>query len=103
MSACDIAELRGLFLFEALTDAQLTALCANSRVETFPAGELCREGEPAEYFYVLLDGEVRLSKRSGNRDTVIWRASEPGVWAESIPGDTRFITSLPLTVEPARS
>ena len=75
---CNIAELRGLFIFDGLTDTQLTRLCANSRVETFPAGELCREGEPAECFYVLLDGEIALSKRSGTRDIDIWRASTPG-------------------------
>lgn len=80
MSACDLAELRGLFLFEGLTDTQLATLCRDSRVETFPAGELCREGEPAEHFYVLLDGEIALSKRSGDRDIAIWRASEPGVY-----------------------
>lgn len=78
--ACDIAELRGLFLFEKLTDAQLTRLCADATVQTFPAGPLCREGDPAEYFYVLLEGEIALSKRSGDRDIEIWRASDPGVY-----------------------
>lgn len=76
--ACDVTELRDLFLFEGLTDAQLAALCGGGRIATFPAGELCREGEPAEYFYVLLDGEIALSKRSGARDIDIWRASAPG-------------------------
>lgn len=78
MSTCDLAELRGLFLFEGLTDAQLARLCADARIETFPAGRLCREGDPAEHFYVLLDGEIALSKRSGDRDIDIWRASDPG-------------------------
>lgn len=75
---CDIAELRDLFIFDGLTDTQLTALCADTRVETLPAGELCREGEPAQCFYVLLDGEIALSKRSGTRDIDIWRADAPG-------------------------
>ncbi|QZT58143.1 ATP-binding protein [Mycolicibacterium austroafricanum] len=79
-SACVIDELRGLFLFDGLTDAQLTALCADGWVQTFPAGQLCREGDPARYFYVLLDGEIALSKRSGDRDVDIWRAAEPGVY-----------------------
>ncbi|MFB1295484.1 ATP-binding protein [Mycobacterium sp. pW049] len=78
VSTCDLDELRGLFIFEGLTDAQLMTLCADGWVETYPAGELCREGEPAEYFYVLLDGEVALSKRSGTRDIDIWRAATPG-------------------------
>lgn len=79
-SACVIDELRGLFLFDGLTDAQLTALCADGWVQTFPAGQLCREGDPARYFCVLLDGEIALSKRSGDRDVDIWRAAEPGVY-----------------------
>lgn len=78
MTTCNIDELRDLFLFEGLTDAQLMSLCTNGRVETFPAGQLCREGEPAASFYVLLDGEIALSKRSGARDIDIWRASTPG-------------------------
>lgn len=75
---CDVTELRDLFFFEGLTDGQLATLCAGGRIATFPAGELCREGEPARYFYVLLDGEIALSKRSGARDIDIWRASAPG-------------------------
>ncbi|MGB3484850.1 MAG: ATP-binding protein [Mycobacterium sp.] len=75
---CDIDELRGLFIFDGLTDAQLLQLCGGGQVLSLPAGQLCREGEPADHFYVLLDGEIALSKRSGARDIDIWRASTPG-------------------------
>lgn len=75
---CAIDELRGLFIFDGLTDDQLTRLCRDGEVLTHEAGVLCREGEPAAYFYVLLDGEIALSKRSGDRDIDIWRASRPG-------------------------
>ncbi|WP_349269733.1 histidine kinase [Mycolicibacterium parafortuitum] len=102
MSTCDLAELRGLFLFEGLTDAQLARLCADARIETFPAGRLCREGDPAEHFYVLLDGEIALSKRSGDRDIDIWRASDPGVycgaWSAFLRDpDVRYENSASLT------
>lgn len=73
-----INELRGLFFFEGLTEEQLGRLCAGGQVVSAPAGPLCQEGEPAEQFYVLLDGEIALSKRSGDRDIDIWRASDPG-------------------------
>ncbi|MBO0678876.1 cyclic nucleotide-binding domain-containing protein [Mycolicibacterium sp. S2-37] len=76
--ACDVEPLRGLFIFEGLSDAQLQRLCADGEIVDHPAGELCREGEPAEFFYVLLEGEIALSKRSGARDIDIWRASAPG-------------------------
>ena len=61
-------ELRTLFLFEKLTDEQLDMLCEDGSIETFPAGPLCVEGEPATCFYVMLDGELIMSKRSGGVD-----------------------------------
>ncbi|WP_422749398.1 ATP-binding protein [Mycobacterium sp. WMMD1722] len=76
--ACDVEQLRGLFIFDGLTDEQLRRLCADGEIVDHPAGLLCREGEPADFFYVLLDGEIALSKRSGARDIDIWRASAPG-------------------------
>lgn len=99
---CDIAELRGLFIFDGLTDTQLTTLCANSRIETLPAGQLCREGEPAECFYVLLDGEIALSKRSGTRDIDIWRATTPGSYCGAwsaflLDEDTTYENTATLT------
>ncbi|MDA2895016.1 ATP-binding protein [Mycolicibacterium sp. BiH015] len=102
MSTCDLSELRGLFIFEGLTDAQLSTLCADGWVQTYPAGELCREGEPADYFYVLLDGEVALSKRSGTRDIDIWRAGTPGsyfgAWsAFLLDEDTTYENTATLT------
>jgi signal transduction histidine kinase len=75
---CDIDELRGLFIFEGLTDDQFRRLCADAEVTMLPPGVLCREGEPATVFYVLLEGEIALSKRSGDRDIDMWRTSQPG-------------------------
>ena len=74
----EISELRALFLFEGLTDEQLRRLVGDGHVHEYPAGLLCREGDPAEFFFVLLDGEIALSQRSGGRDIDFWRASVPG-------------------------
>ena len=71
-------ELRTLFLFEHLTDAQLDMLCADGSIETFPAGPLCVEGEPASCFYVMLDGELIMSKRSGGVDIQTGQTSQRG-------------------------
>jgi hypothetical protein len=65
---CVRDELRTLFLFEHLTDAQLDTLCEAGRIEKFPPGPICTEGEPATCFYVLIDGELVMSKRSGGVD-----------------------------------
>jgi signal transduction histidine kinase len=78
---CRPDELRTLFLFEKLTDAQLEWLCQRGRVEVFPAGPVYTEGDPATAFYVLLDGAVMLSRRVGSDDIEAGRTSQRGVYA----------------------
>jgi signal transduction histidine kinase len=78
---CDIDELRTLFLFEKLTDEQLTWLCAHGRVEMRPPGFVFREDEPATELYVLLDGSVAMSRRVGADDVEISRTDQRGVYA----------------------
>ena len=85
------AELRRTFLFESLTDEQLDWLVGHGVVETHdPAVDVYREDEPAEFFYVLLEGEIELVKQLDATDVVMATASQPGAYA----GATRaFITS----------
>ncbi|WP_197382395.1 ATP-binding protein [Mycolicibacterium mengxianglii] len=97
---CSIDELRGLFIFDGLTDEQLNRLCSAGQVLSLPAGPLCREGEPAAHFYVLLDGEIALSKRSGTRDIDIWRASAPGSYCGAW---SAFLLDQDLTYENSAS
>ncbi|OBF60283.1 histidine kinase [Mycobacterium sp. 852002-50816_SCH5313054-b] len=77
---CEPDELRSLFLFEALTDEQLAVLCANGNIENYQPGPICVEGEPATCFYVLIDGELTMSKRSGGQDIETNRTSQRGVY-----------------------
>ena len=57
------AELRTTFLFEALTPEQLGFLAESGAMVTFRAGDpVFVEGEPATCFFVLLEGEVRLTR-----------------------------------------
>ena len=78
---CAADELRTLFLFEKLTDAQLDWLCREGRVELVDAGPVFAEGDPAESLYVLLAGTVVLSRRIGNDDVEVNRTSARGVYA----------------------
>ena len=78
---CSPDELRTLFLFEKLTDAQLDWLCQHGRVEVFPAGPVYAEGDPARSFYVLLEGTVVLSRRAGADDIEVGRMSQRGVYS----------------------
>jgi len=78
---CDPEELRRTFLFEKLTNEQLDWLCREGHVEQLPAGRVYTEGEPASCFYVLLDGEVALSRLVGGDDVETNRTNQIGVYS----------------------
>jgi signal transduction histidine kinase len=77
---CQPDELRTLFLFEGLNDEQLATLCANGHIENFQPRPICVEGEPATCFYVLIEGELMMSKLSGGQDIETNRTSQRGVY-----------------------
>jgi signal transduction histidine kinase len=78
---CGPDELRTLFLFEKLTDAQLEWLCERGHVELIPPGPVYAEGDPATCFYVLLEGTVVMSRRVGPDDVEVGRTSDRGVYS----------------------
>jgi CRP/FNR family transcriptional regulator, cyclic AMP receptor protein len=60
-----IAQLREVGLFGALSDEFLDHLVKTLRVVLVTAGEaVFREGDPAREFYVILDGEIEVLKKS---------------------------------------
>ncbi|MEV6303945.1 ATP-binding protein [Actinoplanes sp. NPDC051861] len=75
------AELKTLFLFEKLTDEQLTWIAEHGCTMRVPAGGLVlREGDPAEAFFVLLSGTVSLTRRVGEDDITTTRTEQRGVY-----------------------
>jgi signal transduction histidine kinase len=80
IALCSADELRTLFLFEKLDDDQLAWLCREGRVTVIEPGAVYGEGEPATCFYVLLEGELVLSRRVGGDDIEVNRSSNPGVY-----------------------
>jgi signal transduction histidine kinase len=78
---CGPDELRTLFLFEKLTEEQLTWLCERGHVEGFQPGPVYAEGDLATCFYVLLEGTVVLSRRVGTDDVEVGRTSARGSYA----------------------
>jgi signal transduction histidine kinase len=80
-SPCDPEELRSLFLFEKLTDEQLTRLCVEGHVETIEPGQVFAEGDPATCFYVLIEGTLVMSRRVGADDVEVTRTSQRGVYS----------------------
>jgi signal transduction histidine kinase len=79
-TACSAEELRGLFLFEKLTDDQLAWLCREGHVLVAQPGMVYTEGETATCFYVLLSGEVVLLRRVGADDIETVRTTSAGVY-----------------------
>ncbi|MDZ4265832.1 MAG: cyclic nucleotide-binding domain-containing protein, partial [Mycobacterium sp.] len=99
-------ELRTLFLFEALTDEQLQVLCDNGHIATYEPGPIHTEGDPATCFYVLIDGELVMSKRSGGVDIETNRTSQRGVycgaWSAYIPGEEHVYQASVRVTRPSR-
>jgi signal transduction histidine kinase len=99
-------ELRTLFLFEALTDEQLATLCENGHIQTFEPGPVVVEGEPATCFYVLIEGELVMSMRSGGVDIETGRTSQRGVycgaWSAYIPGAESVYSASVRVTKPSR-
>jgi signal transduction histidine kinase len=82
------AELRNLPLFAGVTEEESRCLQQGEEISV-PAGHpLTREGEPADYFYVILEGEIRTSKRYDGQEVEM---------AIHTPG--RFFGEVPLLLE----
>ena len=88
---CEPDELRTLFLFESLTDEQLAVLCSHGQIKHYEPGPICVEGERATCFYVLIEGELTMSKLSGGQDIETNRTSQRGVYC----GAWKAFTSQP--------
>lgn len=75
-------DLRSLTLFDGLTDDQLAELVRRgTEVRIAPGVELFREGEHADFWWVLVDGAIDLLRHIGREDTRIGRMDAPGRWA----------------------
>ncbi len=101
-------ELRGTFLFESLSDEQLDWLVQHGTVESHvPGANVYKEGDPAESFYVLLEGEVQLVRRLDGSDVVLNTADQPGAYAGATRAfigtseDESYVSSL-RAVAPTR-
>ena len=63
-------ELRDVPIFASLADGDLRWLVARGTETTLDSGAvLFREGDPADAFHVILDGELRVTKLVDGRET----------------------------------
>jgi signal transduction histidine kinase len=75
-------ELRPLSLFDGLTGDQLDELVeGGTEVRIEPGVDLFREGEHADFWWVLVEGTIDLVRHIGREDTVVRKMDVPGRWA----------------------
>jgi signal transduction histidine kinase len=84
MDASLLQTVRQTPLFAGLKDDQLDCIRAGEIIE-LPAGTtLVQEDAPAEFFFVNLEGEIRVSRRYDNQE-VLMAVSKPGMYMGEIP------------------
>jgi signal transduction histidine kinase len=77
-----VDDLRPLGIFDGLTDEQFAELAeGGTEVPVEPGVDLFREGEHADFWWVLVDGAIDLVRHVGREDTVVARMDVPGRWA----------------------
>jgi signal transduction histidine kinase len=88
------AELKTLFLFEALEDDQLDWLSERGRVEVRSGGtSVYEEGEDATCFFVLLTGTLSMLRRVEDTEVETVRTNQRGVYS----GATQAFVRTPDT------
>jgi signal transduction histidine kinase len=77
-----VQELRRMPLFAGLEEEQLLELVRVGEELVADTGqELWAEGQPADTWWVLLDGAIQLEKRVGKEQVVVGAMNQPGQWA----------------------
>jgi CRP/FNR family transcriptional regulator, transcriptional activator FtrB len=65
----ELPEIRHLHLFRDMSHANFEALMASSYAQNFPQGlEMIRQGDPADFLHIVLEGSVELFARWGGRE-----------------------------------
>ena len=78
-------ELRRIPLFDGLSDTDLGEVLEQGLEKVVPAGEVNgREGEPVEHLYVILEGELRITKEVNGGEVVI-NTFTPGAFFAEVP------------------
>jgi signal transduction histidine kinase len=90
-----VAKLRRVPLFEGLTDDELRWVAERGSEKQVRAGEVNgREGEPVEHLYVILEGELRITKKVDGGEMVI-NVYTPGMFFAEVPllANTPFLAT----------
>ena len=70
MRASDLPDIRSLELFASMADDSFDNLIRAAYLQNFPGQlELIREGDPADFLYIVIDGSVELFGKSNGRES----------------------------------
>jgi signal transduction histidine kinase len=79
-----VQTIRQMQPFAGLKDDQLDCIRWGEVIEVQSGEVLVRENAPAEFFFLNLEGEVRISRRYDNQD-VLLAVNKPGMYMGEIP------------------
>jgi signal transduction histidine kinase len=77
MSPADLQEVRSTPLFATLKDEQLGCLDGGEIIEAAAGTVLVSDGDAAEHFFILLGGELRIT-RTYDRQSILMAVTKPG-------------------------
>jgi signal transduction histidine kinase len=81
-----LQDLRQGPLFAAMPEDQVQCVLEQGSECVFQTGEVIfNEGDPALYFYVLLEGNIQITKRVGAQETTLALHTQPGAFTGEIP------------------
>jgi signal transduction histidine kinase len=84
--------LRDLYFFRSLSEEELVKVAEVCREERFSAGNMiCREGSPADRFFIILEGTVEVWKDWGDPEADLLAVHGPG----HLFGEMALIDELP--------
>jgi signal transduction histidine kinase len=79
-----VQKIRQTPLFAGLKDDQLDCIRCGEVIEVLPGTTLVQENAPAEFFFLNLEGEVRISRRYDQQE-VLLAVNKPGMCMGEIP------------------
>jgi signal transduction histidine kinase len=79
-----VQRIRQMPLFAGLKDDQLDCIRCGEVIEVPPGATLVQENAPAEFFFLNLEGEIRISRRYDKQE-VLLGVNRPGMFMGEIP------------------
>ena len=90
MTSTELQQVRAMPLFSSLEDGQLGCIEPGEVIQVSPGTVLVSEGQAALHFFVVLEGEIRLT-RTYDRQTILMGTIKPGFYT----GETMLLLGIP--------